>query len=139
MKKKYEKNESIIIISWLFIFIVLVVGWIILNREFYIYKKFSGILYTDTVIEVVLNKEDTKLLQRNKKVFINDSQLKVQIIRIEKNVIKKNNQSYNQVFLEIGKGKGKTGDVVEFTVIEKRIKIRNIFRIIWEGDNYRKN
>lgn len=139
MKKSYEIFESRIIISWLFVVIVLVVGWLILNKDIYSYKKFSGIMYTDTVLEVVLDREDTKLLQRNKRIFIKDKNKKVEVVQVEKNILKRNKKRYNQVFLEVGKKNGKTGEIVEFTVVEKRIKVKNIFKIIWEGDNYRKS
>ncbi len=139
MKKKYEKDETIIIISWIFIFIVIVVGWILLNKEIYVYKKFAGILYTDTALEVTLNKSDTKLIQRNSKIFVENNLKKINIIRVEKDVLKRNNVQYNKVFLDIGKGNGKTGDVVEFSMIEKRVKVANIFKIIWDGDNNNKS
>lgn len=139
MKKKYENCEWIIISSWLFFIMVLVVGWIVLNKDIYSYKKFSGVLYTDTVLEVILDKEETKLLQRNSRVFIDDKNKKVEVIRVERDILKRKKKNYNQVFLEIGENVGKTGDIVEFTVIEKRMKVKNIFKIIWEGDYNRKN
>lgn len=139
MKKRYESYEWIIISSWLFLIIVLVIGWIILSKDIYSYQKFSGVLYTDTVLEVILDKEETKLLQRNKKVFIGDRNKKIEVIRVERDILKRKKKNYNQVFLDIGEKNGKTGDIVEFTVIEKRMKVKSIFKIIWEGDYNRKN
>lgn len=135
MKKKYEKVDNLIIISWLFLFIVLVVGWIILKEKIYTYKKYAGVLYTDEVLEVMLNKEDTKLLQRNKEVYILNKKYNIKVRRVEEDILKREGKKFNQVFLEFSKDLGTPGDVVEFTVAERRIRGVNIFKIIWEGDD----
>lgn len=135
MKKKYEKVDNLIIISWLFLFIVLVIGWIILKEKIYSYKKYSGVLYTDEILEVILSKDDTKLLQRNKEVYILNKKYNIKVSRVEEDILKRDGKKLNQVFLDFSKDLGTTGDVVEFTVIKRRIKGINVFKIIWEGDN----
>lgn len=135
MKKKYENNQNLIIISWLFLIIALWSSLTVLNKEIYIYKKISGVLYTDSAMEVVISREDTKLLQKNKYVFINNKKMKIKIVQVNENILRKNKTSYNQVFINIGEKVGSVGEVVSITAVTKRIKVANIFKIIWEGDN----
>lgn len=135
MKKKYENNQNLIIISWLFLIIALWSSLTVLNKEIYIYKKISGVLYTDSAMEVVISREDTKLLQKNKYVFINNKKMKIKIVQVNENILRRNKTSYNQVFINIGEKVGSVGEVVSVTTVTKRIKVANIFKIIWEGDN----
>lgn len=135
MKKKYENNQNLIIISWLFLIIALWSSLTVLNKEIYIYKKISGVLYTDSAMEVVISREDTKLLQKNKYVFINNKKMKIKIVQVNENILRRNKTSYNQVFINIGEKFGSVGEVVSVTAVTKRIKVANIFKIIWEGDN----
>ncbi|MDO5393192.1 MAG: hypothetical protein Q4F33_01200 [Mycoplasmatota bacterium] len=135
MKKKYENNQNLIIISWLFLIIALWSSLTVLNKEIYIYKKISGVLYTDSAMEVVISREDTKLLQKNKYVFINNKKMKIKIVQVNENILRRNKTSYNQVFINIGEKVGSVGEVVSVTAVTKRIKVANIFKIIWEGDN----
>lgn len=135
MKKKYENNQNLIIISWLFLIIALWSSLTVLNKEIYIYKKISGVLYTDSAMEVVISREDTKLLQKNKYVFINNKKMKIKIVQVNENILRRNKTSYNQVFINIGEKVGLVGEVVSVTAVTKRIKVANIFKIIWEGDN----
>lgn len=135
MKKKYENNQNLIIISWLFLIIALWSSLTVLNKEIYIYKKISGVLYTDSAMEVVISREDTKLLQKNKYVFINNKKMKIKIVQVNENILRRNKTSYNQVFINIGEKVGSVGEVFSVTAVTKRIKVANIFKIIWEGDN----
>lgn len=135
MKKKYENNQNLIIISWLFLIIALWSSLTVLNKEIYIYKKISGVLYTDSAMEAVISREDTKLLQKNKYVFINNKKMKIKIVQVNENILRRNKTSYNQVFINIGEKVGSVGEVVSVTAVTKRIKVANIFKIIWEGDN----
>ena len=135
MKKKYENNQNLIIISWLFLIIALWSSLTVLNKEIYIYKKISGLLYTDSAMEVVISREDTKLLQKNNYVFINNKKMKIKIVQVNENILRRNKTSYNQVFINIGEKVGSVGEVVSVTAVTKRIKVANIFKIIWEGDN----
>jgi len=135
LKKKYENNQNLIIISWLFLIIALWSSLTVLNKEIYIYKKISGVLYTDSAMEVVISREDTKLLQKNKYVFINNKKMKIKIVQVNENILRRNKTSYNQVFINIGEKVGSVGEVVSVTAVTKRIKVANIFKIIWEGDN----
>lgn len=134
MKKKYENNQNLII-SWLFLIIALWSSLTVLNKEIYIYKKISGVLYTDSAMEVVISREDTKLLQKNKYVFINNKKMKIKIVQVNENILRRNKTSYNQVFINIGEKVGSVGEVFSVTAVTKRIKVANIFKIIWEGDN----
>lgn len=121
--------------SWLFLIIALWSSLPVLNKEIYIYKKISGVLYTDSAMEVVISREDTKLLQKNKYVFINNKKMKIKIVQVNENILRRNKTSYNQVFINIGEKVGSVGEVVSVTAVTKRIKVANIFKIIWEGDN----
>lgn len=135
LKNRYEKNEFITIISIVLMIFILFFGWFLFNKKICIYKRFSGVVYKENVIELLLNEKELKLFYKNTNMFIDDKLVKIKIRKVEKDVLKREGVYYNQVFLDIRTSDMyKVNDVIELSVMEKKISLINIFKIIWEGD-----
>lgn len=119
----------------MFLGLVFMFLWFLFNTKFYIYKKFSGVVYKEGVIELLLSNDELKLFYKNVGVFINNKKEKIKIRNINKNVLERKGVSYNQVFLNISfTDMYKVNDVIEISVLSSRDKLINIFKVIWEGD-----
>lgn len=135
MKKSYENYKKIILcISVFFIFIGIFI--FSLNRKgIIIYEKFSGIYFKENTLVLVLNDEEINLFLKNKKLFINNKKRSFEIEKIDKDILERNGDNYSQVYIKTDiSTMYKINDVIEISVMDKKIKLFNIFRIIWEGD-----
>lgn len=119
----------------MFLIVVIIFIWFLFNTKFNIYKKFSGVVYKEGVIELIVSDEELKLFYKNVDVFINDKKEKIKIRNINKDILERNGVSYNQVFLEVSfTNMYKVNDVIEISVLSSRDKLIKIFKVIWEGD-----
>lgn len=135
MKKKYENYDSVI---FCFFILILVVGVFLLflcNEKIVLFKKFSGVVYSDNCLVFILNDYQLKLFQKNKTMFVENKPIKFKIKKIEQNILEKGGEKYNQVFLEVDfSDLYKVNDVLDVSIMEKRVRSFYIFRIIWGSD-----
>lgn len=135
MKKKYENYEKITFVFILFVVFILIVCIYFVSKRIVTYKVFSGVVYQDDVLVFVLSNEELKLFNKNKKLFIENKSRKFLIKNIEKNVLERNGDKYNQVFINTDiSDMYKVNDVINISIMDKRVRCYKIFSIIWEGD-----
>lgn len=135
MKKKYENYDKITFSFVLFLISLLIVCSYFFGNEIVTYKVFSGVVYKEDILVFVLSNEELKLFNKNKKLFIENKSRKFLIKNIEKNVLERNGDKYNQVFINTDiSDMYKVNDVINISIMDKRVKCYKIFSIIWEGD-----
>lgn len=120
-----------------FLFGILIFSFIYysLNKKIFVYKIFSGVVYKNNVIELLLSDDELLLFYKNMNMFIDDNKVKIKIRKVESDVLQRGGVFYNQLFLNIKLNDTyKVNDVVKVSVVQKKMKIFNIFKIIWEGD-----
>ena len=120
-----------------FLFGILIFSFIYysLNKKIFVYKMFSGVVYKNNVIELLLSDDELLLFYKNMNMFIDDNKVKIKIRKVESDVLQRGGVFYNQLFLNIKLNDTyKVNDVVKVSVVQKKMKIFNIFKIIWEGD-----
>ena len=85
----------------------------------------------------IINDKDMKILYKNKYLYFNGKRIKYSIEKITKDVIKKDNNKYNEVLInfKFSKKKYKDNDVINISVRNEKEPIINMFKIIWKGEN----
>ena len=89
MKRKYEKNSVVIFFSILFFLLVFIILLFLWYKKISVYKTFSGIVYKDNVLEIVVLEDDLQLFYKNKVIYIDDKKVKLDILKVDKNILKR--------------------------------------------------
>ena len=133
MKRKYEKNSLVIFFSILFFLLVFIILLFLWYKKISVYKIFSGIVYKDNVLEIVVLEEDLQLFYKNKVIYIDDKKVKLDILKVDKNILKRKGNYYSSIFINVEfSNMYKLNDVINFSLREKNIRLIRIFKIIWE-------
>ena len=134
--RNYEKQVLIIFILIVLIFIEILSFIVLYNYKVYKYKKLTGIITNNNIVTLIVNKNDKKLLYKNKKVYLNNKLLEYKIIEDKGYIAKKDNTKYYEIiiFVETPKNK-KSSDYVELSIKNKKINILKLIKKIGEGDN----
>ena len=125
--RNYERKDLIIFLIILISIIVLLT--IKTNKYF----KISGIVIKDNLIFVIVNKDERKIIYSDKVLYFNNKRYKYNIVEDRGIVMKKNNENYYQLVLEFKLKNMKANDVVEIVFTKERMRLIEIFKIIWEG------
>ena len=133
MKKKYEKNELILFFSIMFFILIIIVFIFLWYKKISVYKIFSGVVYKDNVLEVIVSEDDLKLFYKNKVIYIEDKSYKLDILKVNKNILKREEMKYSSVFINIEfTDMYKLNDVIILSIRDKGVRLIEIFKIIWE-------
>lgn len=133
MKKKYEKNELILFFSIMFFILIIIVFIFLWYKKISVYKIFSGVVYKDNVLEVIVSEDDLKLFYKNKVIYIEDKSYKLDILKVNKNILKREVMKYSSVFINIEfTDMYKLNDVIMLSIRDKGVRLIEIFKIIWE-------
>ena len=74
-------------------------------------------------------------IYQNKTIYIENKKKNFKIKKIEKNILERDGEKYNQVFFEVNfTDLYKVNDVLNVSVMEKNVRSLYIFRIIWGSD-----
>lgn len=135
MKKKYDNFNKCFILLFIFIILFLLIIIFLFNNKLIIYKVFDGMIFDKNNILLVLNDDELKVFNKNKKLFIKNKSYMFSILKTSDNEIERNGDKYNQVFIEVSlPNMYKLGDVIGITIMDDRKRLFNIFNVIWDGD-----
>ena len=130
INKKYEKTTIIFIIIYLLIFLE-IIFFISLNYyKINKYQVIKGIVYTDELLLVMVNKENKNDIYSNSFFYINNKKVKYSIYE-EKEMA---SDDYYQLLLKVDSCKYKINDTLDISIKRSRDKLITIFKIIWEDD-----
>lgn len=134
---KYERFGIII-----FLIIVLIVFEIvfiisIINNKNELYVSYSGIVMKNNRGLFIINNDDMNIIYKNRYLYFKGKKIKYSIEKITKNVIKKDNNKYNEVIInfKFSKKKYKDNDVINISIRNEKEPIISMFKIIWKGEN----
>lgn len=132
--RNYEKQGLIIFILIVLITIEIISFIVLFKYKVYKYKKLTGIISNKNIVTLVVDKNDKKLLYKNKKVYINNKLLKYEIIEDKGYIVKKDNIKYYEILIETKTPKNKkTSDYLELSIKNKKINILKLLKKIGEG------
>ena len=84
----------------------------------------------------IINNNEMNILYKNRYLYFNGKRIKFSIEKITKDVIKKDNNKYNEVLInfKFSKKKYKDNDVINISIRNEKEPIINMFKIIWKGE-----
>jgi len=130
--RNYEKNELIIIFI-IIIFILEIFLMIFLYKyRVYEYKNITGIVSKKNIVTLIITKEEMKLLNKNKKIYIDNKYLNYTIIEDRGYLLSKNKKKYYEIIIKV-KIKKDINEVVDISIKDKKIRIIKLLKDIWEG------
>lgn len=125
--KTYQKNQLLISISFIFFLIFIYVVFLAFQLNYKRYQLITGIVVSQDNIIVVVNNKELKYLTSTKNVYLDGNKKKIKIIRIVRNIVKKNKLNYNEVTIKIKIAKKyKYNDTLEFSVYKDKKSIINL-------------
>lgn len=135
MKKRYENFENIVLFSILTLLLIFISIFFINQKRLITYKVFSAVYYDKNIICLVVSNDDVNLFFKNKKLFIDSNKISFEIERIDKDILKREGDIYSSVYIKANiSNMYKINDGIEVSIMNKKINIFNMFKIIWEGD-----
>ena len=133
---RYERFGLLIFFIIILILFEIIFIVNIMREENEIYISFSGVVMKNNIGLFIVNDKDMKILYKNKYLYFNGKRIKYSIEKITKDVIKKDNNKYNEVLLrfKFSKKKYKDNDVIDISIRRDKESIIKMFKIIWRGD-----
>ena len=131
--KRYEKIYLLIfVIILLFILEILFFSYLFIYKR-YNYIKYNGVVRTDGYVMVMVKDIDVNYFYKSNYLFNNSKKKKFEIIELNKNVYKKNNNFYHLLLINVNTSKDLIdNDLYEFSLKTEKLKSINIFKMIWE-------
>lgn len=135
MKKRYESFESIVLFSTLILFLIFISIFFINQKRLITYKIFNAVYYDKNIIVLVVSNDELDLFFKNKKLFIDSKKISFEIDKIDKDILKRKGSIYSSIYIKTNiSNMYKINDVIEVSIMDKKINTFNMFRIIWDGD-----
>ena len=135
MKNRYEIFENIVLFSILTLLLIFISIFFINQKRLITYKVFSAVYYDKNIICLVVSNDDVNLFFKNKKLFIDSNKISFEIERVDKDILKREGDIYSSVYIKANiSNMYKINDGIEVSIMNKKINIFNMFKIIWEGD-----
>ena len=130
----YEKRGLI-----LFFIIILFINILIIVFFSYFYKipnycLINGIVFKDNLLEIMILEEDMNLIYDNGFIYIKNKKVKYKISSVLTSILVKDKKKYNLVYIECLLDDVKERDVVDLVFIRNRIRLIEIFKLIFKGD-----
>ena len=135
MKKRYESFESIVLFSTLILVLIFISIFFINQKRLITYKIFSAVYYDKNIIVLLVSNDEFYLFFKNKKLFIDSKKISFEIDKIDKDILKRKGSIYSSIYIKTNiSNMYKINDVIEVSIMDKKINTFNMFRIIWDGD-----
>lgn len=134
-KKNYEKTTGIIVLLAIMILLEIIVITVLYNYKMFNYTIISSIYLDKNSIMTFVDKKERKDLYKNKYLYIDNKKIKYKILKDKGITLKENNKEYYEIYLKLKlKGKYKLNDYIKITIQNKKIRLLEIFKLIWDGD-----
>ena len=132
--KSYESKSflytGIFILSLLLSILVLVS----MKRSIITYKVINSIVVKNNLIEVIVTDSELKTIYNNKYLYINKEKKKIKLEKINKRVIKRNNNYYHSVLINTKlNSKVKENDTIKLLFFNGKITVLKMIKVIWKG------
>ena len=132
-QKAYQSRILITYLIILTIILEVIFIFILNSNKIYKYKEFYCIMSQKNTCLLVIKKKEKKLLYKNSILYIKNKKIKFQIVEDNGIVITKNNEIYYEVLIKLNRNyPGK--ETLNVLLPDKKIKLLEIFKLIWEGD-----
>lgn len=130
MKNNYENFIYIKYLLFIFILLECLVLFSLFNIKINKYKVLNGIVIDKNRVEIVIKHSDKKLFDSNKNIYIDNKKYSYNIDLITKNVV----NNYDSIIVELKTGKCKKNDVIKISILDYRVSLIDIFKVIWKEE-----
>lgn len=133
--RNYEKK---ILINFLLIFLILleiIIFILCFINKMNVYENISGIVLKDDLVVLIVNNETKKNIYKNTLLYLNNKKIKYEIVEDRGYILKRNKEEYSEILISFKFDKNyKVNDSLQLMLKKEKIRIIEIFKIIWEGD-----
>ena len=130
--EKYMKKNKCLYLVMIIVFIFLTSFIIILfNKKIFKYVVFDGVVFSDSLIVLMVDKDELKLFYTNSYVFVNNKKIKFEVHRVDNDILKRGNKYYSEIYLKVKINNYKENDVIKISVLEEKVYSYKMFKIIW--------
>lgn len=131
--KTYEKRFCCYLLSVFFLISFLLFLSTFFFFKHYTYLQFTGIVSGKNIV-LIINDKDKKYFYQNKYLYVNSQKHKFIIQKINNNILKQQNKTYHELFLQFSFSKQKyhENDPITFSLPKTKERNLNLFKYIWK-------
>ena len=129
---KYNNYSLVIANTLLFITIFIMIITFSFTYKISIYKNYKIINYNKNTYQIILSDTELKDFYKTNFIYINNKKYTYRIDRVNKKILVKDNKNYNEVFININNTNYKTNDIIDVSILKKKIPIIKIFKSIYK-------
>ncbi len=130
--RNYEKNSGVLFLTMFFLLVIVIMTIFSFYYKINDYYLIRGIVFKEDLIEIVLSNEEKKILYKNSFLYIDGKKYNYDIEKVINNALVKNEESYDIFYIKCDLKAEKEGDVIDLVFMTNRIKLYEIFKLIWE-------
>ena len=133
--RNYEKKTLIYILLIFLILLEIIIVILFYKNKINIYENIQGVVVKDKIVVLIVNDKTKKIIYKNTLLYLNNKKIKYEIIEDRGYVLKRNKEKYSEILISFKFDKNyKVNDSLQLMFKKKKIRIIEIFKIIWEGD-----
>lgn len=133
--RNYEKKTLIYILLIFLILLEIIIVILCYKNKINIYENIQGVVVKDNLVVLIVNDKTKKIIYKNTLLYLNNKKIKYEIIEDRGYVLKRNKEKYSEILISFKFDKNyKVNDSLQLMFKKKKIRIIEIFKIIWEGD-----
>ena len=133
--RNYEKYLTInFLLIILFLLEILLLIYLY-NKKIYTYESLNSVVVKDNLVLLIISDKQYKTLNKNSFLYLDGKKIKYKVFEDRGYVIENKKEKYKDVVLEFKFNKEyKVNDSLRLVLKDKKIRLIEIFKIIWEGD-----
>lgn len=131
MNDSYKKVKLLYLIGSFILIILFSCIVILFNKKIIKYRVFDGIVFSDSLVVLMVDGNDLDLFYTNSYVFINNKKIKFELYKVDKDILKRDNKYYSEIYLKMDFNKYKENDVLKISILDEKIYSYKLFDVIW--------
>lgn len=133
--RNYEKKALIYVLLGILLILEIIIIYIFCINKIYEYEVVSGIVIKDDLVVLIITDKTKKNISKSNSFYLNNKKVKYRIIEDRGYILKKNKEKYSELLVSFKfDNEYKVNDNLQLMFKKEKIKIIEIFKIIWEGD-----
>lgn len=130
--RNYEKKLVIYLLLVVITLVEIIFMINIYNKKIYTYEILNAVVVKDNLVLLIISDKQNKILNKNRYLYLNGEKIKFKITEDRGYVIK---NKYKELLIELKFNKKyKANDSLQLILKKEKIRLIEIFKIIWEGD-----
>ena len=132
--KSYESKSFLYTIIFVIGVFLCVLMFFSMKKNIRTYKVINSIVVKNNLVEAIVDEKDLRIIYKNKYLYINKKKILIQLVEINKKILKRNNKYYHSVLLNIkSESSVKENDTKKLLFFNDKITVFEMIKIIWKG------